>query len=255
MDLATIIGVIAGIGLVLGSIMLKASIINFIDPASILIVFGGTVSATLISFPLKSVINAMKTSIKIIFGHKIDYIVTLQEMMKIANMARKDGVLALEKYKSDNPFLKKGLGLVADGTKGEVIVSIMSLERDTMVERHEESQSILDKMGELAPAWGMIGTLIGLVIMLLNLSDPSSIGPAMAVALLTTFYGALWANFMLLPASSKLEQRTKRELLNTNLMIETLNSIAEQENPRLLQERLIGFLPPKDRQAALPTKK
>ena len=132
--------------------------------------------------------------------------------------------------------------------------SIMELERDVMEERHTESQAILEKMGELAPAWGMVGTLIGLVIMLLSLDDPSSIGPAMAVALLTTFYGALWANFILMPAASKLEQRTKKEVLNLNLMIETLMSIAETENPRLLQERLMGFLPPRERAAAVPTK-
>ena len=253
MDLGTIIGVIAGLALVLSAIMLKASVVNFIDVSSFLIVFGGTTAATLVAYPLASVINALKISIKIFFGHRIDYTATLQEMMKVASLARKEGPLALEKYKTEDPFLKKGLGLVADGTKGQTLASILILERDTMEERHAESQAILEKMGELAPAWGMIGTLIGLVIMLLNLDDPSSIGPAMAVALLTTFYGALWANFILLPAASKLELRTGRELININLMIETLVSISETENPRLLQERLLGFLPPRDRASATPT--
>ncbi|MBU2552441.1 MAG: MotA/TolQ/ExbB proton channel family protein [Proteobacteria bacterium] len=252
MDIATIIGVISGTGLVLASILLKASIVNFIDVSSIFIVFGGTFAATLNAFPLASVINAIKTSFKIFFGHRIDFVATLRDMLKVAVLARKEGMLALEKYKTDDMFLKKGLGLVADGTKGQVLREIMELERDITIERHEESQLILEKMGELAPAWGMIGTLIGLVIMLLSLSDPSSIGPAMAVALLTTFYGALWANFILLPAASKLEQRSKREALNTNLIIETLLSIADTENPRVLQERLLGFLPPKERQSALP---
>jgi chemotaxis protein MotA len=125
------------------------------------------------------------------------------------------------------------------------------LESETAEERHGESQLILEKMGDLAPAWGMIGTLIGLVIMLLNLDDPSSIGPSMAVALLTTFYGALWANFILLPAATKLEQRTKREMLNNNLIIEALVSVASDENPRMIQEKLLGVLPPKDRQAVI----
>ena len=255
MDLGTIIGIVAGTALVLSAIMLKASVMNFIDPSSFLIVFGGTTAATLNAFPLPSVINALKTSVSILFGHRINFVGTLQEMIKIANMARKEGPLALEKYKTDDLFLKKGLTLVSDGTRGQVLKSILELERDITEERQMESQLILEKMGDLAPAWGMIGTLIGLVIMLLKLDDPSSIGPAMAVALLTTFYGAFWANFLLLPAASKLEQRSKQEILKTNLVIETLVSISETENPRLLQERLMGFLPPKDRHEALPTKK
>ncbi len=252
MDLGTIIGVVLGTGLVMFAIMLKASLMNFIDPSSIFIVFGGTFAATLNSYPLTSVTTALKTSIQIFFGHRIDFIETLKEMLKIAMMARKEGPLALEKYKTDDAFLKKGLGLVADGTKGPVLQQILELERDATEERHQESQLVLEKMGELAPAWGMIGTLIGLVIMLLNLSDPSTIGPAMAVALLTTFYGALWANFYLIPAATKLEQRTKREILKLNLIVETLISISDSENPRLLQERLLGFLPPKERGVAVP---
>jgi chemotaxis protein MotA len=254
MDLATLIGVICGLILVLSSILLKASITNFIDISSILIVFGGTIASTLNAFPLNGVITALKTSIKVIFGHKVDFIGTFQEMLKIASMARKEGPLALEKYKTEDMFLKKGMGLVADGTRGEVLQRILELERDAIEQRHGEIQSILEKMGELAPAWGMIGTLIGLVIMLLKLDDPSSIGPAMAVALLTTFYGALWANFILIPAASKLEVRTKIEVQRLNLIIETMMSMAETENPRLLQERLLGLMTPKDRLAAIPTK-
>lgn len=254
MDIATLIGVIVGTGLVLSSILLKASISNFVDASSMLIVFGGTVAATLNSFPLSSVLGAFKISIKIFTVHRIDLVQTLKDMIQISALARKEGPLALEKYQTTNEFLKKGLALVADGTKGPAVKKIMELERDTIEERHGESQLILEKMGELAPAWGMIGTLIGLVIMLLQLDDPSSIGPAMAVALLTTFYGAMWANFLLLPAATKLEQRTKREMLNDNLIIEALVSIAENENPRLLQERLLGALPSRERAAILPAK-
>ena len=244
MDIATLIGIVSGTALILGAIMLNASITNFLDIPSILIVFGGTTAATLNSFPLGSVINALKTSAKIFFGHSINFVATLQEMLKIATVARKEGPLALEKYKTGDAFLKKALGLVADGTKGEVLRRILELERDAIGERHAESQAILEKMGDLAPAWGMIGTLIGLVIMLLKLDDPSSIGPAMAVALLTTFYGAVWANFYLIPSATKLEQRTKSELQRLTLVIETMMSISEVENPRLLQERLLGLLTP-----------
>ncbi len=254
MDIATIIGVVAGTGLVIGSILLKTSIMAFIDVASLLIVGGGTLAATLNSFPLSSVIGALKTSIRILFAHRIDFVKTLQEMFQVATLARKEGPLGLEKHETSDAFLKKGLGLVADGTKGPAIKSIMEMERDAIEGRHGESQLILEKMGDLAPAWGMIGTLIGLVIMLLNLDDPSSIGPSMAVALLTTFYGALWANFMLIPAANKLEQRTNKEMIDNTIKITALVSIAENENPRILQEGLLGMLPPKDRQAAVPVK-
>jgi chemotaxis protein MotA len=254
MDIATLIGIVSGTVLLLSAIMINASITNFLDIPSIMIVFGGTIAATLNSFPLGSVMNALKTSAKIFFGHSVDFVETLREMLKIATMARKEGPLALEKYKAGDPFLQKALGLVADGTKGEVLRRILELERDAIGERHSESQAILEKMGDLAPAWGMIGTLIGLVIMLLKLDDPSSIGPAMAVALLTTFYGAVWANFYLIPAATKLEQRTKTELQRLSLVIETMMSISDVENPRLLQERLLGMLTPRDRQAAMPAK-
>jgi chemotaxis protein MotA len=254
MDLASIIGLVVGTGLILAAILLKASITNFVDISSILIVFGGTISATMISFPLPNVIQTGKTFTRIFFGHTVDLTSTVQEMMKIATLARKEGPLALEKYKVDDVFLQKGLGLVADGTRGEVLQHMLSIERDYVEERHGESQAVLEKMGELAPAWGMIGTLIGLVIMLLKLDDPSSIGPAMAVALLTTFYGAVWANFILIPAAKKLETRTKKEVQRFNLIIETMLSIGEVENPRLLQERLLGMLPPKDRLEAAPPK-
>ncbi|MFH1137655.1 MAG: MotA/TolQ/ExbB proton channel family protein [Pseudomonadota bacterium] len=251
MDIASIIGVVSGIVLVVASILMNASIMNFLDIPSIMIVIGGTIASTFNSFPMGKVILALKISLRVFFGHRVDYISTLQEMLKISTLARKEGPLALEKYKSDDPFLKKGLGLVADGTKGDALKQILELERDFTEERHSESQTILEKMGELAPAWGMIGTLIGLVIMLLKLDDPSTIGPAMAVALLTTFYGALWANFILIPAATKLGIRTQSELVRFNLIIETMMSISELENPRLLQERLLGFLPPRERKVVV----
>jgi len=255
MDIGTIIGIVGGTVMLLAAILLKASLVNFIDLAGIFIVFGGTTASTLNAFPMQSVFHALRISIKIFFSHRIDYTGVLREMIKLSALARKNGPVAMEKYKTDDAFLKKALTLTADGTGGEVLRQILELEREAIEERHIESQVILEKMGDMAPAWGMIGTLIGLVIMLLNLSDPSTIGPAMAVALLTTFYGALWANFYLLPASSKLEQRTKKEIIKSNLIIETVVSISGNENPRILQERLLGFIPPRERQKALPTRK
>ena len=208
----------------------------------------------MIAYPMESVFHALKNSIQLFFVQKIDMVLTIKEMLKISTLARKKGVLELESYKTKDLFLKKSLNLLVDGSKGEFLREILEMERDALEERHSESQAILEKMGDLAPAWGMIGTLIGLVIMLLNLDDPSSIGPAMAVALLTTFYGAFWANFMLIPAANKLEERTKRESQNISLIIESLISVSIEENPNILKERLLGLLPPKDRKSVMPKK-
>lgn len=174
MDIATLIGVVGGLGLVIFAILLKASLLNFIDPASILIVFGGTTAATLISFSMASVLRTFKIMLTIFFSHQVNNIETLKEMINVSALARKDGQLALERYQTENRFLKKGLGLAADGTEGPVLRRVLEVERDAIIDRHNESQLILEKMGELAPAWGMIGTLIGLVIMLLSLEDPST---------------------------------------------------------------------------------
>lgn len=247
MEIGTLLGMIGGLGLVVLSISMKASILNFIDLPSIFIVFGGTIAATLNSFSLKSVINSQRTMIKLFFVHRIDVAATIREMVTISNMAKKQGKLALEKYKTNNEFTQKGLQLVADGMKGATLQALLELEMHSIDERHTEGQLILEKMGDLSPAWGMVGTLIGLVIMLLSLDDPSSIGPAMAVALLTTFYGVLWANLILLPSATKLEQRTKRELQEMKIIIEALVSISNNENPRLLTERLLGFLKASER--------
>ncbi len=255
MDLGTLIGIVGGTAMVLVAILLKADIANFFDPAGLLIVFGGTTAATLNAFPMQTVFHAFKISIKVFFSHRIDYPAVLKEMITVAAIARKKGLVVMEKYQTEDLFLKKALTLAADGTSGKVLRQILELERDAVEERHVESQLILEKMGELAPAWGMIGTLIGLVIMLLNLNDPSTIGPAMAIALLTTFYGAFWANFFLLPAANKLEQRTKKEIIKNNLVIETIVSVSGNENPRILQERLLGFLPSGERKKAVPAKK
>ena len=157
MDFATIIGVVSGLGLVLSAILLKASITNFVDVAGIFIVFGGTTAAILNSFPLASVLNAFKSSVKIFFAYQINYVAILREMLILSRLARKDGPLALEKHKTADHFLKKGLALVADGTKGKVLREILILERDALEERHAETQIILEKMGELAPAGGWSG--------------------------------------------------------------------------------------------------
>jgi chemotaxis protein MotA len=136
---------------------------------------------------------------------------------------------------------------VADGYKPENIREVLTIEMEATISRHEEVVKVLEKMADLAPAWGMIGTLIGLVIMLLNLSDPSAVGPAMAVALLTTLYGALWANLLLIPSAAKLEERSEREARDQRLVLEGAIGMARNENPRAIQQRLVGFMPSSDR--------
>jgi chemotaxis protein MotA len=252
-DIGTIIGIVVGLILVLVSIILKASILAFFDLASILIVVGGTFAATFVAFPMKSVLNALKAAISIFFLHKIDPVGTVREILKAADEVRRNGPLALEKVKASNQFMKTSFDLVADGMNVDAIRDVLTIELEATISRNEEVVKILEKMSDLAPAWGMIGTLIGLVIMLLNLDDPSAIGPAMAVALLTTFYGALWANLLLTPSAAKLEDRSEREAQEQRLILEGALGMARNENPRAIQQRLVGFMPSEDR-AALQSK-
>jgi len=246
-DIGSIIGIVVGVALVVVSILLSGSLLAFVDVPSMLIVVGGTFASTLVAFPISSVMGAQKASMKIFFQHRIDSVNTVRQILQAAEAVRKEGPLALEKIKTDNEFMKTAFQLVADGYRPEDLRDVLSIEQEAIAARHAEVIKVLEKMAELAPAWGMIGTLIGLVIMLLNLSDPAAIGPAMAVALLTTFYGALWANFFLTPSAAKLEERNVREADDYRLVVEGAVSMARNENPRAIQQRLVGFMPPGDR--------
>ncbi len=247
MDIGSIIGIVVGVALVVVSILLSGSLLAFVDVPSMLIVVGGTFASTLVAFPISSVMGAQKASMKIFFQHRIDSVNTVRQILQAAEAVRKEGPLALEKIKTDNEFMKTAFQLVADGYRPEDLRDVLSIEQEAIAARHAEVIKVLEKMAELAPAWGMIGTLIGLVIMLLNLSDPAAIGPAMAVALLTTFYGALWANFFLTPSAAKLDERNVREADDYRLVVEGAVSMARNENPRAIQQRLVGFMPPSDR--------
>ncbi|MCB2185957.1 MAG: MotA/TolQ/ExbB proton channel family protein [Deltaproteobacteria bacterium] len=247
MDLGTIIGIVVGLVLVVASILLNGSIIAFLDPASFMIVVGGTFAATLVAFPIKSVMTAIKSSAQIFFQSRIDHLGTVRLLLQAADVVRREGPLGAEKLKGSSSFMQTAFELVADGHDADHIQAVLEIEMEATISRQAEIIKILDKMAELAPAWGMIGTLIGLVIMLLNLDDPSSIGPAMAVALLTTFYGALWANLLLSPSAAKLEERGQKEAHDYRLILEGALGMARTENPRAIQQRLLGFMPPQDR--------
>jgi len=249
MDLATIIGIFLAFGLVISAIMMGGGLLMFISIPSALIVIGGTLGATLINYPLGHVIGVLGV-VKNAFLTKLEEPSdTIDKFLKYANRARKEGILSLEPLlkEIDDDYLRKAMQLAVDGVESQAIQEIMQTEIDYQRERHEIGADIFAAMGTYAPALGMIGTVIGLVQMLQGLDDPGTIGPAMAVALITTFYGVVLANLVFNPISGKLRTRAKEEMLLRELTLEGILSISKGENPRIIEEKLNGFLPPKMR--------
>lgn len=249
MDIATIIGLVLGIFFFLFSIIIDKGISGvaaFWNAPSIMVTIGGAVASTLINFPLPSFINSMKAAsiaFKAVVMNEGDII---KKIIELSNVARKEGLLALEEAAEtiDDSFMKKGILLIVDGTDPELVREILETEISFIEQRHKAVKEVWEKLGELGPAWGMIGTLIGLINMLGSLDDPSAIGPAMAVALLTTMYGSIMANFICIPFAGKLGIRSAEELLLKEVMIEGLLSIQAGENPRVIEEKLKAFLSP-----------
>ncbi len=244
MDIASIIGIISGIGFTCGTILIGSSLLLFVNLPSVLIVVGGTLAATLIAYPLPDFLGVFKTSTKI-FMFKIDPPEELiKKLVDISNKARKGGLLSIEGdlNEIEDPYLKSALQMTVDGVKTSDIAAIMQKKMQLTEKTHKTGYSIFDSMGTYAPAFGMIGTLIGLVQMLANLDDPSSIGPKMAVAMITTFYGALLANLFFIPMGDKLKTRSKEEITNMLLLFEGVVSIREGEHPRLMEDKLSVYL-------------
>ena len=244
MDIGTLIGMLLAFGLIVGSIFLGGSLKAFFDIPSVLIVVFGTIAVTFIMFPMSMVFGSIKIMLKAFFAKPSDPKEMIKTIVGLADIARKARLVALEKAPVDDPFLKKGVLMAADGTEEETIRSVMEVEIAFMKQRHAMGQEIFNSMGTMSPAFGMIGTLIGLVNMLQNLDDPTSIGPAMAVALLTTFYGAVLANVVFLPIAKKLEVRSAEEILFMEIAVEGILSIVRGENPRIIKEKLESFLAP-----------
>ena len=253
MDIATIIGLIAAFALMIMGMATgdagAAALIYFVDVKSALITFGGSFGAVLASCSIQDFIAGLK-SIGLAFKvPNNDTIGTIKQIIELSNVARKEGLLALEESANnlEEPFMKKGILLIVDGTDPELVRAIMETELTSVDGRHRKKIGFWDDLGAMGPAWGMIGTLIGLINMLQQMDDPSSIGPSMAIALITTLYGSLLANWICAPVAGKLKAKNEVEMTIKEIMIEGLLSIQAGENPRVIEEKLKSFLTPDEK--------
>lgn len=231
---------------VYGIISNGASIPDYLDLPSTVITIGGSLAGVLGSHKLKDFIGGFKSMALVFKDEVMDAGAVISNVINLANVARKEGLLALEEASGDieDPFLKKGIMLVVDGTDAELVRGILETELVCLEERHKKVIGFWEKWAELGPAWGMIGTLIGLVNMLNNMEDASAIGPAMAVALLTTLYGSMIANWLCAPIAAKMKVNNDLEVIVKEVMVEGLLSIQAGENPRVIEEKLKSFLSP-----------
>ena len=243
MDIATLVGLLGGFGIIIGAIATGGDVMLFVNVPSVLIVVGGTFMVTLMQVSLGDFLGSFAIGLKA-FLYKIDDPKKLiEEAVVLADVARKNGLLALEGKEISNEFMEKGIGLCVDGHDPSLVQKMLTKDIDLTIKRHEVGQRMFKNMATIAPAMGMIGTLIGLVQMLANMSDPASIGPAMAIALLTTLYGAIIANTFAQPLADKLARASQMEKTNKSLILETISGIQEGMNPRVLEQMLSTYLP------------
>lgn len=252
MDLATILGIFSAFGLVIVSIAMGGGLILFVNVPSLMIVIGGTIGATMINYPLKDVLGSMAVVKNAFFAGAIPAVeAVIKQFVNLGSKARREGILALESDVKEikDEFLKKGLQMAVDGLEPQSIQEILDTEVSYLRERHQLGAEVFSTMGSFAPAMGMIGTLIGLVQMLQTMNNPSTIGPAMAVALLTTFYGSIMSNLICNPIAGKLRGRSKEETLTKEMVIEGVLSLTRGENPRILEQKMLAFVAPKMRKS------
>ena len=249
MDLATLIGMVISFGMISAAIISGSSFVLFLDLASVLIVFGGTLGAVLTQYPLGTVFNIGRVIRKTLIGRTPSTTTILDQFADLSNRARREGILSLESVVGSlhDPYLKTGLQLTVDGLEPESIQAILEAEINSVESRHETGIELMNAFASYAPAFGMLGTVIGLVQMMQTMSDPSTIGPAMAIALITTFYGSLLANLVFLPMAGKLKHRSKEEIHIMEMQMEGILGISRGENPRIIEQKLSSFLPYKDR--------
>ena len=255
MDIASLAGIVLGVVMVIFGIFSSGGITafgNFIDLPSVFITIGGSISSVLTAHKLPDFMNGFK-SISLPFQDKVvDPGQVIKQIIDLSNIGRKEGLLALEEAANniEDDFLKKGIMLVVDGTDPELVRGILETDLYCLQDRHSKVIGFWEKWAEMGPAWGMIGTLIGLVDMLKKLDDASAIGPAMAVALLTTLYGSLVANWLCNPVAAKLKVNHDQEMMIKDITVEGLLSIQAGENPRIIEEKLKSFLAPSQRETA-----
>lgn len=250
MDITTAVGMALAMGLLYWSLAAGGDVSLFWDTPSVVMVLGGSVSVTIISYRPSDLKGLLKIMMRTLLFKLPTPQQEIERVITYANLARKEGLLALEAklQEVDDKFFAKGIQLVIDGFSAETVRDIMDLEHSFQQQRHSQGKKMIDTIGTMAPAFGMIGTLVGLVQMLANMSDPAAIGSGMAVALLTTFYGAVVSNVVMTPLSNKLDIRAKEEALLRNLMVEGIVAIQSGEKPQLIKEKLKSFLPPSSRE-------
>ncbi|MEM1104537.1 MAG: MotA/TolQ/ExbB proton channel family protein [Pseudomonadota bacterium] len=252
MDLATIIGMVAAFGVVAAAIFMGGSFGVFVNAPSMMIVIGGAVSATVLRFPINEVATALITGGKIAFtNHKTSPRALLEELRKLADVSRTQGPIGLESVEVSDPFLARGKQMIADGGEAAQIRVQLERERNLELQRLVEGEKIFKAIGSAAPAFGMIGTLVGLVQMLSTMDDPSAIGPSMAVALLTTLYGALIQNVIADPVADKLSSKLEVQETNLSLIIDGIAQVAERKSADVLTDMLIVYLPEKHREGLI----
>lgn len=252
MDLGSIIGLVGGIACLVISVFIgDGQLLSYWDPPSVFITVGGGICSTLINFRLKDVIGVFKLSAHIFRDKVISANETIEMLVKLSEKTRREGLLSIEPEleQMEDPFIKQSLQLVVDGIESETIKDFMDTEIENMQARHGKGQAIFTMMGAIFPAWGMIGTLIGLINLLLKLDDPSQIGPSMSVALVTTFYGSLLSNFVCIPMAGKLKLKSDEEVHMKEMIAEAVISIQAGENPKMLEQKLSIFLSPEQKKS------
>jgi chemotaxis protein MotA len=252
MDIASLIGVILALGLIFSSIALgSAPFAAFIDIPSFLVVVGGAVAAALICFPFGSMLRSPIVILKVFLNKSEDRLALIKQIVDLAETARRDGLLALESKVAgiENPLVRTGIQMAVDGSTPDVVEEVLRTEVEAICARHREGKGIMDQMGRFAPAYGMIGTLMGLIMMLQDMSDPSGIGAGMAIALITTLYGAILANVFFSPFAEKLGLMSRKEMISLEIAIRGVMAIQSGESPRAISQKLRTFLPPKQRDA------
>jgi chemotaxis protein MotA len=252
-DFATIIGIICGFGLVIIAMVSGGGLTWFIDWPSAMIVLGGTFGAVLINYPLSDLLGVIKVAKNAFRGKKQQADVVINQLVEMSKVSRRDGLISLQGMidngKFRDPFLAKSVNLVVDGVDPHHVSEILQTEVDSLADRHRLGAEIFTTLGNFAPAMGLIGTLIGLVQMLKQMNSPGTIGPAMAVALITTFYGVILANLVFLPIAGKLKTKSSQELLLKQLIINGILSIQSGDNPRVLEQKLHSYIAPRERKS------